>query len=358
MSRPTLVFIKGPQEGQKLPIDGKQAVAGRAPQCELQLKEDYVSRQQMRFTVGDDGCIMENMSVNGTMVNGKRYKAGKQIMLATGDVLGVGLETEILFVSPGDDVQQAIDEHAHQIVPPVPETARDEFPPPQENQQHSYEPAEPARHSPPPEVELTPEELAVKAQKAKYRKYVIMLGISVLFTVSLIVVVAIFKPAGSAPSLKSLPRLSEEQIRHALEARPDLSPNSTLAADSLVKARAFYDNHFRVGNQYMCIKYYKLHLAYLGSPSFQPADEDRYRRALNGLTQGPEGLVQKVVREYNKAMEFEQAGRWREASAALEQILQMVPEQDYRDPTYEQLLTNIFAHKNYVTLKMPSKKKR
>ena len=55
-----------------------------------------------------DGWIMENLSANGTAVNGRRYKADKQILLATGDVIGVGMETEILFVAGGDDPAEAI----------------------------------------------------------------------------------------------------------------------------------------------------------------------------------------------------------------------------------------------------------
>ena len=91
--RPHLVFVKGPQAGQRVSLHGERVVAGRSSECQLPLKEHYVSRQQMQFTRTPDGWIMENLSSNGTAVNGKRYKADKQILLGTGDLLGVGLET-------------------------------------------------------------------------------------------------------------------------------------------------------------------------------------------------------------------------------------------------------------------------
>ena len=71
-------------------------------------REEAASREHIRFLFTHDGWVMENLSANGTLINNKRYKRDKKILLDTGDVLGVGLETKILYVAPGDDPEEAL----------------------------------------------------------------------------------------------------------------------------------------------------------------------------------------------------------------------------------------------------------
>ena len=105
---PELIFLSGPQRGERAAILQSPAVAGRSPQAEIILREQGASREQTRFELTREGWIMENLSANGTRVNGKRYKAGKKILLDTGDILGVGRDTEILYVAAGDDPDTAL----------------------------------------------------------------------------------------------------------------------------------------------------------------------------------------------------------------------------------------------------------
>jgi len=106
-ARPELIFLSGPQEGERAVLMTNVALLGRSAAADVRLKEDAVSREQVRFQLTSDGWLMENLSANGTVVNGKRYRK-KKLLLDTGDVLLVGLETRVLYVSPGDDPEAAL----------------------------------------------------------------------------------------------------------------------------------------------------------------------------------------------------------------------------------------------------------
>ena len=100
---PMLVFVAGPQAGQRVLLSRPVLVLGRGGGADVLLSEDYASRQQARYELLQAGPALEGLSQRGTWINGKRYKSGKKILLATGDLIGVGQETEILFVAAGDD---------------------------------------------------------------------------------------------------------------------------------------------------------------------------------------------------------------------------------------------------------------
>ena len=105
---PVLMFVRGPQEGQRVLLNQSVLVLGRGGGSDVMLSEDFASRRQARYELLQPGPTLENLSDKGTWINGKRYKAGKHVLLETGDLIGAGRETEILFVAAGDDADAAL----------------------------------------------------------------------------------------------------------------------------------------------------------------------------------------------------------------------------------------------------------
>ena len=352
-----LVFVKGPQTGQRVSLQGERITAGRSSDCQLPLKEHYVSRRQMQLTRTPDGWILENLSTNGTMVSGRRYKSDQQILLATGDLLGVGLETEILFVAEGDDPKEALAKYIQsQPAPEAPKPAEPEAPPPDQ-------PAE-GELPPPPEDEMAPatesiaslSEVEVQAQqrKAKMKKYLALLAVSVAITIGVIALSTFVGPTQvSGPSSGIPARLTADQIRAAITAIPtDVTPGATQAASELQLANQFFQNHLLPGQLYACIRHYKFYKAYRGSAGFEDGhDERNYTTALDGDGHGDPGLVNAVCNLYDRACEDELAQRWADAYPLFVKLEKMVPAEP-DDPTYDKLLKNIIEHRKFVQVKM------
>ena len=360
--RPHLVFVKGPQAGQRVSLHGERVVAGRSSECQLPLKEHYVSRQQMQFTRTPDGWIMENLSSNGTAVNGKRYKADKQILLGTGDLLGVGLETEILFVGAGDDPKEALVKYreslpapepkpkpAEPVAAPVTDNLPDgELPPPPEEE------SEPATES----IEaLSTQQVQDQERKTKMKRYLVFAAISVAMTVGVIALSFLRGPTTPTVHDDTPAQLTGDQIGKAIEKVPEnITAGATQAASELQLANQFYLNHILEGQLYQCIRHYKFYLAYHGRSVFEHGeDEQRFRAALNGDGQGDPGLVRLACGMYDRACEYEKGQRWADAKPLFERLLKMIPAES-DDPTYDNLLKNIIEHRNFVELKMTKKK--
>jgi len=363
------VVLAGPQKGQVIAVVGERVVVGRSSECTIALKEDYVSRRQVELSRTADGWLMDNLSSNGTLVNGKRYKAGAKILLDTGDVLGVGMETELLFVNQGADAEDALRAWREKASTARPVTAAMDEPaaPPASAETR---PAD----SPPPDVDREPARpsrqrdalasasdmstadlAAVEAKKAKYKKYAI--AASIYFTVMLGVIVAafIFRDTSDDPTGPARPaNLKAAEIEDALRARPAVALNETLAEEELKKARGAYDNatgsDARSGRKYRCIKFYKTYQAYRGTTMFEDLqDEQKFNTML-------EGLVSDVQREYSKAMSLCANGYWPEAMEVLKKLLDMVPEGDERDPTYQGLMSNVNKWHDLAKSQAPKKR--
>jgi hypothetical protein len=75
---------------------------GRAPECELSVRDPRVSRQHARIHARDGHLVLTDLgSTNGTRVNGQRVR---EVVLGDGDRILVG-ETELVVASsPRDDV--------------------------------------------------------------------------------------------------------------------------------------------------------------------------------------------------------------------------------------------------------------
>jgi len=393
------VVLSGPERGRGIGIAGERAVVGRSKsECTIVLKEDYVSRRQLELERTAQGWVMRNVSGNGTLVNGKRYKAGAEILLDTGDVLGVGLETELLFVNAGADTDEAVrawrektasaktaakppesPEAAAASAAPIPASATGADVSAAPASSPSFAPVSASSASPRANVSTDPE---ADAKKAKYKKYTIAAAIYFPLMFGVLVAVFIFRDRGGDSAQSGLERdlagnmiyrdpagktpplliLSADKIDQAIRARPAVRQDLTRARQELEKARGYYDTaRVRAGGKYECIKHYKAYLAYRGSAMFEDsADELKFKTVLEGTNESrsrkePDGLVPIVKYEYGRAVNLATDGRWREALTAFQKLLDMVPEQDPQDPTYKDLVSNINKWRELAQSKVPKK---
>jgi len=337
---PELIFIAGPQEGQRAVLMGQEAYLGRAPDADVHLQEEFASRRHIQFQATPEGWVMENLSAGGTHVNGKRYKFGKKILLETGDVLGVGKQTEILFVSAGDDPDEALAAYreAHPAAPALePEAPAPQAPPPDEQ----AAPEGPKTPTEPPQ-EIVPPELAAK--RAKRKKYLIFGGVYVVAMVALFSMLPILCNRDKPNTISGLNRLTPDEIDKVLRSKSKRLPDSTAAANELAAARAMYPNrHLRKGDLYRCVVHFKEHLAYRNSLVFADyRDGQKYQIAANEL-------VKLVQGKYHNAWAYAKSRNWKPAADGFDELLRIVPADERTDPqVYEELVTNFRAHLAYV----------
>jgi serine phosphatase RsbU (regulator of sigma subunit)/pSer/pThr/pTyr-binding forkhead associated (FHA) protein len=84
-----LVTLKGPNPGQRFPLDGDSALIGRQPDASIYLESLAVSRHHARILQESGAYVVEDLrSSNGTFVNGVRISAPTP--LREGDMLQVG----------------------------------------------------------------------------------------------------------------------------------------------------------------------------------------------------------------------------------------------------------------------------
>jgi DNA-binding winged helix-turn-helix (wHTH) protein len=77
-------------DGRRLPLRDGETVVGRDEGCGLRLDDPSVSRRHARFVVRDDRSTVEDLnSTNGTLVNGRKAKAGG-VSLQAGDTIKIG----------------------------------------------------------------------------------------------------------------------------------------------------------------------------------------------------------------------------------------------------------------------------
>lgn len=90
--------VSGNASGQKLPIHGVVTV-GRAPECQLRLDDEGLSRRHARLLPTENGVQVEDLgSTNGTYINGKRVLRGEA---KVGDVIAFDA-LQLRVAKPGD----------------------------------------------------------------------------------------------------------------------------------------------------------------------------------------------------------------------------------------------------------------
>src|SRR5712664_3850556 len=87
--RPCLVEIYGPNLGRAVLLDGPVATLGRAPECDVVLELDNVSRQHCTIHAHADRFVVRDAgSTNGTFVNDEELRGER--LLRAGDLLRLG----------------------------------------------------------------------------------------------------------------------------------------------------------------------------------------------------------------------------------------------------------------------------
>ncbi len=373
--RPELIFLAGPQAGERAVLMSNVAVLGRAPTAEVLLKEEFTSRQHVRFELTMDGWVVENLSSHGMRINGKAYKTGKKLILDTGDLVGVGMVTEMLFVAPGDDPEEALkayrekakvdaanavaasEAESHDATISVsgkPPMAGGPLGAPS-SQASPVAPAGAGKKPPkaaPQEAEKPVEKDAATIAKEKARKKKMYLILGGVYGVVMIVGIGLllyFK--GSGPEVLTGPKIPQplpaEQIEASLRLKFNVQANDVKAADCLRKAVQFFNNYRdRRGNLFRSVKYFHMYLAYKGSPGFSESRyEDMYKEAMAKL-------VTDVEAQYKDAYVLEKAHFWNESKEKIRVLMEMVPfseEPFAKSETDNVLFENILRHLEYVT---------
>jgi len=353
-ARPELLFVAGPQEGERAVLMTNAALVGRALTADVQLMESAASREQFRFDLTPHGWLMQNLSANGTVVNGKRYKKGRQLLLETGDVLSVGLESEILYVAPGDDPEAALAEYRQRKASapaakpaPPPETPAGE---PAGKKAKDHPPS--GKEKAAPAAAETPEQGAdeeepseqEKSSKLKYVLFVIVLVATVLFGAAIVRKSMSDGEQDGGPV--GPPRLSTVQIAEALAEPLEKSLSPEKAAGALDRAVRSYNNRtlWEPGDLFRCVKDFKLHRAYRGTQSFDKIEHERMAE------KAAKELNELVKRKYDAAWRFERARDFRSARAAFHDVLQILPvvDLDRYGPVYQVIRGNVIRHLNYI----------
>lgn len=372
--KPELIFVAGPQKHMRVVLRDREVIAGRSSRAGLQIQEPYVSRQQMKFTFTPDGWIVENLSDRRILINGKAYKPGKQILLGSGDTIGCGRETTLLFVDAPDDPASVLDayrqahpEAAPQPVPvappgtsaePVGSGSDDQGPPTApvpaepEPEVFSFEPeARERKTTGDDEQAPTEEEAEAAKRKKRTRLYIIAFAGYALLMLGVIIMLARLK-GDDAPVAASQapPMLTSSDIRDALQSTLTRPTNASIAQGRLEDARQFYlRRSIEPENLYLAILNYRLYLAHrrAAERTFLPQDDSQYRAAVEELTE-------RVANLYSTAYALEKAGKWNEAFRAFNTAMKYFnTSRISEDPEVQEVIVrNMRAHTSYVSRQM------
>ncbi len=345
---PELIFVAGPQTGQHVVLSRTVAVFGRGSGADVLFSEEYISRSQARYEYLQAGPTLENLSVRGTWINGRRYKSGKRVLLETGDLIGVGQATQILFVAAGDDPDTALAVYREYIATgrdafgrkPQPEKAAPEPPEPEpvveEDDQQAWAEAEPGQPSDLPngQAGMSTSERLEAEQKARRRKIVIGLGV---YLGAMIVIAILLKArtGGKGQPWPVPPMLTGDQIAEFIRTPiRDITPNPLREEEELQEAVGLYQQYglSDTYHLYDCLEAFKKAMAYNGKGYFDdPKHNSMYHAVLDELTDT-------VKSRYHNAYLQEKAEEWLRAEREFYEIIQI-----YRDQSGG-LFENIQAH--------------
>lgn len=87
---PSLQKIVDGQPPETIPLAIGPLTIGRGHGSQLQLLSQLVSKQHARVTCTGSECVVEDLSMNGTLLNGRRIDPRQQVTLRHGDQIGVG----------------------------------------------------------------------------------------------------------------------------------------------------------------------------------------------------------------------------------------------------------------------------
>ena len=340
--RPELIVVSGTAEGQRAVLMDNVAFLGRSAECDVQINEATISRKQVKFKLAPGGWVLENISSASIRINGRKYKTGQKVFVETGDVLSLGANTRVLFVSPDADPEEALARYRQ--TNPIDQPPLEPLPPAEGDQAQALQDADaaPTKPVPPPpptaplvaepatakadardrpepeepEEPLTTEDLLDAERKAKLKKYGIMFGIYVVVLIVGVVAISTMWRRGDDEEPVGLPPyLGNPEIRQALRKEIEsLGDYPAMAQQHLDQARRLYVERRRKGNGYLCVQHYKLYLAYgglAGSGTFGAEDGIHYDETMTRL-------IDDVSRSYEEAYRRRESGWWPEAKIAFQ----------------------------------------
>jgi hypothetical protein len=356
--RPELLVVSGDQLGRRAVLMADEAFVGRGVNCELQVLDTTVSRQHLRFLLAPGGWLVENVAANPIRINGKSYKTGRRIFLDTGDVVRVGVHSDLLFVAPGDDPDEALRTYAesHPIV--TPPKAPDET-------ASSAEASDEMAETPTDEVERVvempeldePVDEEALAQKKKLRRYMIIGGAWLAVMVIVVVAGVIIKGRQNTPVVNPTtvpPLLSPEDITDVFKKPlPERTHNLIVAQRHLQDARSdFRDRDVSPGLLYRAIKNFKLVEALGGTGALGVDDEKSYRQAV-------EMLSDRFIAVYNSGYIYSRDQNWSSAKASFEHALALIPIKADPEPEETNVVwENVRKHLTYINGKMSAGRRR
>jgi pSer/pThr/pTyr-binding forkhead associated (FHA) protein len=93
-----LRVLVGRSAGQEIPVPGPAFLIGRADECQLRPKSEFISRRHCEITLEDSRTTIRDLgSRTGTFVNGTLIPPRRSVELQTGDKVKVGpLEFDVL----------------------------------------------------------------------------------------------------------------------------------------------------------------------------------------------------------------------------------------------------------------------
>jgi pSer/pThr/pTyr-binding forkhead associated (FHA) protein len=90
---------------RRVPMTGAPMRIGRAPECELVLKDNRASRRHARLAARDGVLVLTDLgSTNGTRVNGNRVT---EVVLGAGDRVQIGETSLVVETTGGSAAAQA-----------------------------------------------------------------------------------------------------------------------------------------------------------------------------------------------------------------------------------------------------------
>jgi pSer/pThr/pTyr-binding forkhead associated (FHA) protein len=110
------LIVEAPEGRREVALSGR-IVAGRAPECEIELDDERCSRQHCEFVQRDDDIVVQDLgSSNGTFVNGTKLSAEQ--VLIDGDNVRIGAIKAKFFEADADfALHFETGEHAGTVLP-------------------------------------------------------------------------------------------------------------------------------------------------------------------------------------------------------------------------------------------------
>ena len=380
-ARPELLVVAGPAQGARAVLMTDTVTVGRSAECDIRIPEQSVSRHQLTFTADPDGWLVENVSKQTIRINDKKYKAGRKAYLETGDALYLGTASVVLFVSAGDDPDQAARAFLQEHPVPVDVPAAPASPPTDAPPAPAETPARVAGSGPAPPIPEAPvaepptdvppvaegavdgpaalqEQDILAERRKKLIKYGIGAGAYAVILIVLFVILSSLSSDDGDDEIGSAPGwYRDDDIRTMLAQEYELRRNAAIAEDYLQVARQMFRDHgLSPGNLFRCVKHYKLYLAYRAGSRFESTQDERdYIDALGELTEGVTGV-------YRSAYANSQNKNWSAARQEFMDLLEMLPVDEppapFEDARVHKLVRNIRDHIGYVNRAMREKKRR